>query len=48
MTRHDFFMARFTYNNTKNASIDYTLFKFNGKYHLYISYKKDLNFRLKS
>ena len=38
-----FLMAEFAYNNTKNASIDHTLFKLNYGYHPYISYKEGLD-----
>ena len=36
-------MAEFTYNNTKNANINYTSFKFNYKYHSCIFQKKNLD-----
>ena len=36
-------MAKFAYNNAKNASIGYTSFKLNCGYHPRISYKEDLN-----
>ena len=36
-------MVEFAYNNTKNASTGFTPFKFNCKYHLYVSYKEDLD-----
>ena len=41
-------MAEFAYNNTKNASTSYLLFELNYRYYLCVSYKKDLNLRLKS
>ena len=41
-------MAEFAYNNAKNASAGHILFKLNCGYYLYISYKKDLDLRLKS
>ena len=41
-------MAKFAYNNAKNASIGYTLFKFNCKYHPSVSYEEDLDPRSKS
>ena len=36
-------MAEFAYNNAKNASTGYTSFKLNCGYHLWVSYKEDLN-----
>ena len=36
-------MAEFAYNNAKNASIGYTLFKLNSGYHPWVSYKEDLD-----
>ena len=36
-------MAKFTYNNAKNASTSYTLFELNGGYHLYVFFEKDAN-----
>ena len=41
-------MAEFTYNNTKNASIGYTPFELNCKYHLRVSYEDDLDPHSKS
>ena len=41
-------MMKFAYNNAKNASISHTSFKLNYRYHLYISYKKNLNLHSKS
>ena len=41
-------MAEFAYNNTKNASTDFTLFKLNCGYYPRILYKKDLNPRSQS
>ena len=43
-------MAEFAYNNVKNASISYKLFKLNCEYYLHISYKEEeiLNPRFKS
>ena len=41
-------MAKFAYNNTKNASTGYTPFELNCGYHLCVSYEEDLNFRSKS
>ncbi len=38
-------MAKFSYNNTKNASIGYTLFELNYGYHLQVLFKEDVNFR---
>ena len=43
-----FFMAEFAYNNAKNTSTRHTLFELNCGYHLWISYKKDLDPRSKS
>ena len=37
-------MAEFAYTNVINASIGYTLFELNCGYHLYVSYKENLNF----
>ena len=36
-------MAKFTYNNTKNASIGYTLFELNYGYYPRILFKEDIN-----
>ena len=36
-------MAEFAYNNAKYASIGYTSFKLNCKYHLRVFYKEDVN-----
>lgn len=36
-------MAKFAYNNAKNASIGHILFELNCGYHLYISYNKDID-----
>lgn len=36
-------MAEFTYNNAKNISTDYTLFKLNYGYPPRASYKEDVN-----
>ena len=36
-------MAKFTYNNVKHTSTGYTLFKLNCRYHLYVSYKEDID-----
>ena len=41
-------MAKFTYNNTKNANTGYTPFELNYGYHSCIFYKKDLNLHSKS
>ena len=40
-------MAKFIYNNAKNASTGHTSFELNCGYHLCILYKKDLNFHFK-
>ncbi len=40
-------IVKFVYNNTKNTSIDYTLFELNYGYNSNISYKKDNNLCLK-
>ena len=40
-------MAEFVYNNAKNVSIGYILFKLNCRYHPRISFKKDVDFRSK-
>ncbi len=36
-------MAEFTYNNTKNASTDYTSFELNYGFYPRASYKKDVD-----
>lgn len=36
-------IAKFLYNNIKNASIRYKYFKLNYKYHLYDSFKNDID-----
>ncbi len=41
-------MAKFTYNNTQNPSIGHTLFEFNCEYHFRISFKDEINPRLRS
>ena len=41
-------MAKFAYNNAKNASTGYTLFELNCGYHLCFSYKENLDPRSKS
>ena len=41
-------MAKFAYNNAKNASTGFTLFELNCRYHPRVSYKKDLNPRSQS
>ena len=41
-------MVEFVYNNAKNASTGYTSLELNCGYHLYKSYKKDINFCSKS
>ena len=43
-------MAKFAYNNAKNASIGYTPFELNSRYHFCVSYKEEkiLNPRFKS
>ena len=38
-------MAEFAYNNAKNTSIGHMPFKLNYSYHLYISYKKEVDLR---
>ena len=40
-------MAKFAYNNAKNASISYTSFELNCGYHPRVSYKEDLDLRSK-
>ena len=37
-------MAKFAYNNTKNASIGHTPFELNCGYHFYVSFEEDTNF----
>lgn len=41
-------MAEFAYNNTKNASTDHTPFKLNCGFHLWASYKEDVDPQSKS
>ena len=41
-------MAEFAYNNVKNASTGFMPFELNCKYHLWVSYEKDLNPRSQS
>ena len=41
-------MAKFAYNNIKNASSSHIFFKLNYKYHPQISYKEDVDPRSKS
>ena len=41
-------MAKFTYNNAKNASTGFTPFELNYRYHPWISYKEDFDLRSKS
>ena len=41
-------MAKFAYNNAKNASTGYTPFELNCGYHPRVSYKEDVNPRSKS
>ena len=41
-------MAEFAYNNAKNTNTSHTLFELNCGYHPRVSYKKDLDLRLKS
>ena len=38
-------MAKFVYNNAKNASIGYTLFELNCGYHPWMLYKEKVNSR---
>ena len=40
-------MAKFAYNNAKNASIGHIAFEFNSRYHPWVSYKEDLDPRSK-
>ena len=41
-------MAKFAYNNVKNASTSYILFKLNCGYHPRVLFKKDINPHLRS
>ena len=41
-------IAEFAYNNAKNTSTGHIFFKLNCRYHLWVSYKKDLDFCSKS
>ena len=36
-------MAKFAYNNDKNASTNYVSFELNYKYHSYVFFKKNTN-----
>ena len=36
-------MAKFAYNNAKNVSTDYILFKFNYNYYPRVAFKKNVN-----
>lgn len=42
-----FSLAKFAYNNTKNASTSYTSFELNCKNHHCVFYKKDVDLRSK-
>ncbi len=41
-------IAKFAYNNAKNASTKHIPFEFNYDYHSYVSYKRDVNPRSQS
>ena len=41
-------MAEFAYNNTKNASTNYTSFELNCSYHLRVSFEEDVDFYSRS
>lgn len=41
-------MAKFAYNNIKNAITNYIIFKLNCSYYIYTFYKKNVNFYIKS
>ncbi len=41
-------IAEFFYNNAKNISTGYTLFKLNCKFYPRVSFKKDINSQLRS
>ena len=41
-------ITEFVYNNAKNTSTEYTLFELNCSYHLWMSYKDDVNPNSKS
>ena len=41
-------MAEFAYNNAEHASMGYTPFKLNCRYHSRVSYKEDVNPRSRS
>ena len=41
-------MAKFAYNNAKNASIGHTLFELNCGYHPYVSFEEDTDPRSQS
>ena len=40
-------MADFAYNNAKHVSMGYTPFELNCGYHIYVSYKEDVDPRSK-
>lgn len=40
-------IAKFIFNNIKNINVRYILFRLNCRYHLYISYKKDIKLYFK-
>ena len=41
-------MAKFAYNNAKDASTGYMFFALNCRYNPWVSYKEDLNFHSQS
>ena len=41
-------MAKFAYNNVKNASTSHTFFEPNYDYHFYVFFEEDTNFRSQS
>ena len=41
-------MVEFAYNNAKHASIEYTSFKLNYRYHQHVLYKENIDLRFRS
>ena len=41
-------IIEFAYNNTKTIIMEYTSFMLNGGYHLFVTYKKNVNLRSRS
>ena len=41
--KHNFFIAKFAYNNTKNTNINHLSFELNCRYYFCIFYKEDFD-----